>query len=90
MNGSQARRNSVAGAFAGSGDFRGSRDGFGPQQDNHNQNSVQYTGYQNVYGQQYVRTDFGGALWGQNGGLGDGLGGVMYHHGGSYSSGHQF
>ena len=98
MNGGQDRHNAVAGAFAGNGGFRGGRGGFGPQPDNHNQNSVHYTGYQTSvgvtnaseprhdtsnqnggyesryhgYGQQHFQNDFGGALWGQNGGLGDG------------------
>jgi hypothetical protein len=116
MNGGQDRRNTVAGAFAGNGGFRGGRGGFGPQPDNHNQNSVHYTGYQTSvgvtnaseprhdtsnqngryegryhgYGQQHFQNDFGGALWGQNGGLGDGLDGAMYHQGGSYSSGPSF
>jgi hypothetical protein len=101
MNGGQDRRNTVAGAFTGNGGFRGGRG----QPDNHNQNSVHYTGYQTSvgvmnaseprhdtsnqnggyegryhgYGQQHFQNDFGGALWGQNGGLGEGLDGAMYH-----------
>lgn len=112
-NGAQDRRNTITGAFAGNGGFRGGRGGFGSQQDNHSLNSIYYTGYQNSagvvnasgprhdtsnqhggyegrqqngYGQQHVQNDFGGALWGQNGGLGDGLGGAMYHQSGSYFS----
>jgi hypothetical protein len=108
MNGGQDRRNTIAGAFAGNGGFRGGRSGFGSQQDNHSLNSVYYTGHQNSasvmnapgprhntsnqngYGQQHVQNDFGGALWGQSGGLGDGLDGAMYHQSGSCSSGRRF
>jgi hypothetical protein len=117
INGGQDRRNTVAGAFAGNGGFRGGRGGFDSHQDNHSLSSVYYTGYQNSagvtnapgphhdasnqngryegryqngYGQQHVQNDFGGALWGQNGRLGDGLGGAMYHQSGSYSSGRHF
>jgi hypothetical protein len=116
MNGSQDRRNTIAGAFAGNGGYRGGQGGFGPQQDNYNQNNIQYTGYQSGaglmnasklrhgtsnqnggyeggyhgYGEQHFQNDFGGAIWGQNGGLGDGLDGAMYHQGGSYSSGPPF
>jgi hypothetical protein len=108
MNWGQDRRNTVAGAFAGNGGFRGGRGGFDSQQDNHSLNSAYYTGCQNSagvtnapgprhdtsnqngYGQQHLQNDFGGALWGQNGRLGDGLDGAMYRQSGSYSSGRHF
>jgi hypothetical protein len=60
-----------------------------PRRDTSNQNGGYEGGYHG-YGQQHFQTDFGGTLWGQNGGLGDGLGGAMYHQGGSYSSGAPF
>jgi hypothetical protein len=49
--------------------------GFGPRRDtNNNQNA----GQQDSYGQQHFQNDFGGASWGQSGGLGDGLDSVMF------------
>jgi hypothetical protein len=72
--------------YAGYQNSAGVMNAPGPRQDTSSQNGGYEGRHQNGYGQQHVQNDFGGALWGQNGRLGDGLDGAMYHQSGSYFS----
>jgi hypothetical protein len=69
--------------------------GFGPRRNTYgNQNGGHQggsgSGYANGFGQQHFQNDFGGAAWGQDGGLGHGLDGGMYHQDTNHFNGRRF